>query len=195
MNRARLSIFLLLAGASFTLASCMSHGRETMLDVDAEVASVTLGDDCAQNGERGAGPPADEDFAGACAEDAPCPGWCTQTGVRLSVRAAETGEDVPFEVLRVRMYTMDGQLVEELDGRNPRRFTEEGYVDWDEMVFPGADLSVSYDLNAPNWEEIGNGNAWETYGMSFRIEVDVRIDGVEQTLEFDPATREPEVVT
>lgn len=193
MNRARLSIFLLLAGASFTLASCMSHGRESTLDVEASVASVTLGDDCAENAERdGLVAPADR---GACAPNTPCPSFCTQTGLRISLQAAETGEDVPFEILRVRMYTMEGDLVEELDGRNPRRFSEEGYIDWDEMVFPGADLSVSYDLNAPNWEEIGDGDAWETYGMSFRIEVDVRIDGVETTLEFEPATREPEVVT
>lgn len=180
---------LILGGATLALTACLSHTRtEPTLDVDASIASVTLGDDCAA--ERGPG------IAGDCEPGfAECGGFCTQTGVRLHLEAAADGPAVPFEVLRVRMYTMDGALVDELSGRNPREFAEDGYGPWDEMIAPGADLSVSYDLDAPDWASIGGGDEWETYGMSFRIEIDVRVDGVERTLEFEPASREPEVVT
>ena len=55
---------------------------------------------------------------------------------------------------------------------------------------------MRYDTSAPNWSAIaGSGGAWETYGMQFRIEMVVRIDGVERTLEFAPASREAEIVT
>lgn len=191
-RHARFSIFLGLAGASLALASCMSHTRgEPTLEVDASIASVTLGDDCGSERAPGLIAPGD------CAPGTECPSFCTQTGVRLSLEAqdADVTEAVPFEVLRLRMYTMDGEQVEELSGRNPRVFLESGYEGWDEMIESGDSLHVTYDLNAPDWARIGDGDAWSTYGMSFRIEVDVRIDGVEQTLEFSPASREPEVVT
>ncbi|MEZ4249367.1 MAG: hypothetical protein R3B99_14150 [Polyangiales bacterium] len=42
---------------------------------------------------------------------------------------------------------------------------------------------------------IGDGDAWSTYGMRFRVRVRVRIDGEERTLDFSPAMREAPIVT
>lgn len=193
MNRS-LKILLALVGATALLTACMSHTRESALDVEASIAAVTLGDDCGSSGEPG-DPAEGPGLIGGDCDGPGCGFGCTQTGMRLRLVAAESGDPVPFEVLRVRMYTMDGELVEELSSRNARRFTEEGYIAWDQMVFEGADLAVSYDLDAPDWSAIGSDEAHRTYGMSFRIEADVRIDGIERTLEFEPASREAEVVT
>lgn len=192
MTRARsFQIVFALALGSALLTACMSHTRsESALEVDASIAAVTLGDDCAGAGED-SGPGL---IGGDCDGDG-CGFGCTQTGMRLRVVAAETGDPVPFEVLTVRMYTMEGALADELSSRNPRQFTEEGYVAWEQMIRATDDLAVSYDLDAPDWSSIGSGVAHRTYGMSFRIEVDMRIDGIVQTLEFEPASREAEIVT
>lgn len=178
-----------LLGAPFLFLACFSdHVPEAALEVDASVASVTLADDCGGSGFASR-------EAGDCAPDVPDCGFCQQTGVRLSIEGAPTGESVPFEVLDVRMFTDDGRLVETLSPTGLSIFDGSSYVEWDQMVRPGDSLHVNVDTGAPDWAAIGGGDIWSTYGMSFHIEVRVRIDGIEETLTFSPASREPEVVT
>lgn len=177
--------------APAVLAACLStHEPEPgTLDVEASIASVTLADDCATAGEPGPGL-----WAGDCAEDG-CPSFCQQTAVRLTLDAAAEGETVPFEVVSIRLLTMDGALADELSPHDAQLFVDGAYVGWDEQIAPGQSLHVTYDTSAPDWTTIGGGNSWATHGMEFRVEMVVRIDGVEQTLEFSPAMREAEIVT
>lgn len=102
---------------------------------------------------------------------------------------------MPVEVLEVRLYR-NGARVDSLAARNAQVFDGEAYVGWNERIGAGDSLDVSYDLTAPDWERIGDGDPWSTYGMSFRVEVDVRIDGERVTLDsMLTVSREPEVVT
>ncbi len=166
-----------------------SHTGTPSLEVEASIASVTLAQDCGASE-----PTAPSLRAGDCAEEGPC-GFCQQTAVQLAIEAGAGDASVPFEVLAVRLHTMDGRLLQELAPRGARVFSGDQYVAWDEQIAPGASLQVSYDTSAPDWAAIGGGDAWSTYGMSFRIVMVVRIDGVERTLQFAPASREPEIVT
>ena len=192
----RLAIFI----APTILAACLSSHQtpvDPTLDVRASIAAVTLGDDCVTSGEAPSGVPADDGgrFAGDCAEDAPC-GFCQQTGLNLSLEAGSEGDAVPFEVLEIRLYDMaTGALSDTLAPHAAQIFRDGVYQAWDETVEPGDALSVRYDTTAPDWTTIGGGDAWSTHGMSFRVEMDVLVDGVPQTLEFSPASREAEIVT
>ncbi|MDQ3033945.1 MAG: hypothetical protein M3Y87_16130 [Myxococcota bacterium] len=189
LARSLLCVFALAVPAA--VAGCAASHSTVALEVEASIASVTLAEDCAGDAER-------RDpglIAGDCAEGFADCGWCTQTGVQLSIDAADGDTSVPFEVLAVRVRSMDGALLDELDPRGAQLFQDDGYVSWDERIAPGQTLRVRYDTGAPDWTAIGGGNSWETYGMEFQIEMVVRIDGVERTLTFAPASREAEIVT
>ncbi|UJR79711.1 hypothetical protein [Sandaracinus amylolyticus] len=185
------SLFVALALAAPTLQGCAASHSTESLDVQASIASVTLADDCPDE----AGAPLEPGLiAGDCAEDGPC-GWCTQTAVQLAISASEGDSSVPFEVVAIRLLTMDGELVDELEPQRARVFVGETFGAWDERIEPGARLDVRYDTSAPDWSAIGQGEAWRTYGVQLRLEMRVRIDGVERTLELAPVSREPEIVT
>lgn len=190
MSRTTSSVALFLAG--LVPSACLSSHEApgSTLEVEASIASVTLGDDC--GGERMGEPGL---WAGDCAEDGECPSFCEQTGVRLTLEAGAEGDPVLFEVLSIRLTTLEGGLVDELDPRDARLFVDGAYTAWDEQIEAGESLHVTYDTSAPDWAAIGGGDPWSTYGMSFRVEVRVRIDGVERTLDFSPASREAMIVT
>lgn len=172
----------LLVAAS--LFACTQSHVEPSLEVDASIASVTLADDCAAAEPR---------FDGDCATDG-C-NFCQQTGIQLSIASLAGDTTVPFEVVAIRLHQMDGTFIQELDPRGARLFDGESYVAWDESIAPDSTLSVTYDTSSPDWAAIGGGDPYTTYGMSFRIVMVVRVDGVERTIEFAPASREPEIVT
>lgn len=197
MTRFARSLLCALAlAAAPAVAGCTTSHGEPSLTVEAELAGATLAEDCAGEGDRRGAP----GIAGDCAEEPGfadgCGSFCSQTSMQLSIDASTDGDSaVPFEVLAIRVRSMDGALLDELDPRTARLFVDGEYATWDEQIAPGAHLQVSYDTSAPDWTAIGNGNEWSTYGMSFRVEMVVRIDGVERTIEFAPASREAEIVT
>lgn len=191
MPRFARSLFCALALVTAPLADgCAATHGASALDVEASIASVTLADDCAER--AGLVEPAEGDCAPGFDG---CGGWCTQTGVQLAIDAAEGDTSVPFEVVAIRLRAMDGRLLDELDARSAQLFADDGYVAWDERIAPGDHLRVRYDTSAPDWAAIAGGSAWETYGMQFRLEMVVRVDGVERTIELAPVSREPEIVT
>lgn len=182
---ARLSLALALTGS---FSACVSSHPEGSLDVDASISSVTLADDCAL-----AAPEAD--FA-RCDSSEPCPSFCRQTALQLDLVAGEGEASVPFEVLEVRLISLaDGRVVDSLDPRTAQVFDGETYGAWDATIAPNDALDIRLPTSAPDWATIGGGDTWSTHSMQFRIELRVRIDGIERTLDFAPATREAEIVT
>lgn len=191
MSRTRLVALVFLVAAPFAVHACTTSHPLDDAEVDAAISSVTLGDDgCEDDGRFGA---SDAGVDLCDAEDG-C-GYCRRTTVQLAISSAEVDLSVPFEVVSIRLRTMDGVLVDTLDPRRAQRFDGERYVDWDQRVAPGESLQVSYETTAPDWAAIGDGNRWSTYGMSFRVEMTVLVGGAERTLTFSPASREPDVVT
>ncbi|MBN8613091.1 MAG: hypothetical protein J0L92_21045 [Deltaproteobacteria bacterium] len=175
------------SASSILLGGCLATHSTEALDVDVTLASVTLAQDCAP---EGAGEPG---IAGDCAEDAAdgCGGWCTQSTLQLHITASAEGTEVPFEIVSVRVTDSDAALVGSLTTRNPRVFTEDSYSPWDQTIAPSDDLSVTYDTSAPDWYASGARYGW---GTVYHVEVVVRVDGVERTLQGE-AMREPEIVT
>lgn len=185
---ARLSLTFGLLGAYAALGGCVSSHPEPSLDVAATISSATLADDC---GDERLGL-----IAGDCAEGAAECGFCRQSAVYLQLEASEGDGSVPVEVLEIRLINLEsGSLLETLAASDPEIYGDDVYTAWDATIDAGETLDVRYPTSAPDWATIGGGDAWSTHGMEFRIEMRVRIDGIERTLEFAPAMREAEIVT
>lgn len=179
-------LFTALALSALPLTACLATHQTESLSVEASLSSVTLAQDCAARGEPGGA------FAGDCAEGADsCGSWCTQSSLQIHLVASAEGEEVPFEIVSVRVVDAEAHLVGALTSRNPRVFADDGYTSWDETLAPGETLDVTYDTTAPDWYASGARLGW---GETFDVEVVVRIDGVERTLRGE-AMREPEIVT
>ena len=177
------------------LAGCaVTHSTPPALAVEAEISSVTLGEDC--TAEAGVGR-----FAGDCAAESDSCGFCQQTAVQLHLLAVDedvsTPETVPVEVMGVRLLAADGTLVADLSPHELLVWNDADgtYVAWDGTITSGEDLELSVPTSAPDWTSIGGGEPWSTYGMQFQIDLTLRVDGTDRALEYAPAMREPEIVT
>lgn len=192
MTLARSALVLALA-----LGCTSSHEGGSSLDVEAAIASVTLGDACGESGARRppAGEPSgDAPIIGDCEDGGFC-GGCRSTSIQIALDAGAGDAEVPFEVISIELLDMDRRVLDTLDPMTATLYTDEGYVGWDETIAPNESLSVRYETTAPDWATIGDGNAWSTFGVPYRIRMRVLVDGEERTLDFSPAMREPEIVT
>lgn len=177
-SRTFLSTLSLLA---LPLAACVAAHSGSALEVDASIASVTLAQDC---------PAPEAAWEADCAEGFDC-NWCTQSSLQLRITASDAGNEVPFEIVSIRLHDADSGFDTTIAARNPRTFDGEVYNAWDQTIAPGESLDVSYDTTAPDWSGSGARLGW---GVTYEVEVVVRIDGVERTLRAE-AMREPEIVT
>lgn len=192
---ARLTRFALVLGLTIPAAGCaITHETPSPVRVEAAISSVTLGEECgdARRAEPGL-------WAGDCAEsDSDC-GWCQETAVQLHLvaAAAESPETVPVEVMSVRLSLADGTLVDELSPYELSIWDEATgtYVPWDGTIASGEDLEISVPTSAPDWNAIGGGEPWSTYGMQFEVDLTLRVDGTDRNLDYSPAMREPAIVT
>jgi hypothetical protein len=188
MSRSFWSCLFALALPVSMLSGCVAVHTPSTLEVEASLSSVSLADDCPAEPTDGTAI-VDADCAGFAAD---C-GFCQQTGLQLRFTAAGTGEEVPVEIVSVSLLSEDGAFLEHLTARDPRTFGEEGYVAWDETIAPSEDLHVAYDATSPDWSTVESPEG--RYGTRYRVQVVVRIDGVERTLELSPVMREAEIVT
>lgn len=180
MSRSFLSC---LAALALPLSGCVAaHSPSRLWDVESELSSVTLSDDCGGTGL----------VAPDCAaEDSFC-GFCRQSGLQLHFTAVHVDETLPVEIVSVELLEEGGLFISNLTPRDPRTFGDEGYETWDETIAPGEELHVTYDTTAPDWS-IAEGERGRA--TRYRVRVVVRIDGIERTLELAPVTREAEIVT
>lgn len=182
-------LFTALALTALPLSACLASHSTESLAVEASLSSVTLAQDCATGAARAEPGGA---FAGDCAEGADsCGSWCTQSSLQIHLVASAEGEEVPFEIVSVRVLDSESHLVGALSTRNARVFADDGYTSWDQTIAPSEALDVTYDTSAPDWYASGARLGW---GETYDVEVVVRIDGVERTLRGQ-AMREPEIVT
>ena len=163
--------------------SCGGH-------VVAALSSVTLANDCAAD-IKAAGP----GFAGDAAPCAPgtiCPSFCRQSSMQLQF-ASTAATASKIEILAVRvMDPTHYKVLESLSHREARQWSTDTYVAWDELLAPNATVKATYKLSAPNFASYASGRL--AYGQTYRVEVDLTVDGVLRTLQVD-AQREPEVAT
>ncbi|MFK7986427.1 MAG: hypothetical protein AB8I08_10375 [Sandaracinaceae bacterium] len=174
----------------------------TGVPVEIAIASATLGGDCPPP------PTAAQPVAADIAEDMPsagapamrsstahgrfAPGYCDRTGLQLAVTAPEHHPGGALEVLEVRLLTMEGAPAGTLEVRGQTLFEDGAYVAWDGNVRAGQQ-NISVHTSGPDWAAIGGDR--QGFGLSYRIEVDLRVGGETRTLEMAPVSREPMVVT
>ena len=179
--------------APLALGACLAAHETPILDVDATIASVTLADDCTAAADE---PGRASGIAADCDAEDDCGGYCRQSAISLAIEAEAEGPSVPFEVISIRAYNMDGgAFVQELSPYAAQIFVDGVYGPWDEQIDAGAILNIRYDTTELDWPRVDTGAGFRLSGVELRIEMVVRIDGIDRTLEFSPVTREPEIVT
>jgi len=187
-RRALLGLFLLSA-----CGATVSPNGQSALTVEASVSSANLAQDC-PNAGSGAGLAARCAPSDGGAEDSACGSLCRQSSMQIQVRA--TGEGVAqVSVARVRLLdARTGAFLQELTARSPQVWVDpNGYRTWDGNVTAGQTLRTSHAISAPNWYSFTR--PADLYSRTYRIEVVLRVDGVERTIVSAELMREPEVVT
>lgn len=151
--------------------------------VQAAISSVTLGEECPE-----------EDSSSEDCGTAFC--GCGPTSVQLELGATGADSAVPstIEVVSVRLLH-EGEVVAILPPRSLRMWGDDGYVAWDGSLYVGDELRVSVETGSPDWELLGGGDLWSTYGLVFRVELTLIVDGVARELSFEPVIREPDIAT
>lgn len=169
-------------------------------EVVVQMTSATLGEDCGGTGapysppprsegaplrapaqERSAGPAGDSAQKSSMSEQR----VCQQTSMQLSVVTAAGGEGRVLRVKKVELFDDTGKKIGDLTPRTPMVWSEKAseYTAWNEKVAPGANLSVSYALSAPNWSGVLN-----RWGKTFVLKAVVTVDGSDQSVQH---TAEP----
>jgi hypothetical protein len=182
------------AASVFLLLSCDPHPAPPFPrpggSINMSISSISLADDCGA-------PEASARFAaGDCAppQDGFGCGLCQQSTLQLSIASTASGP-ARMEIRAIRLYDQaTGVPLGALFSREPQVFAPNGYLPWDQNIGAGATLQVSYKLSAPNWTQLGGGDPYRTYNMTFTVEVDVAVEGEVRTL-HGTAHRAPEIVT
>lgn len=172
------------------------------LTVSAAIASASLANDCPSGGSSGIAADCARIARDGGASDSACGSFCRQTNLQITFTVASVGTPPPFEptlplsITSVRLIDQaTGAELDTLTPREPQRWEGAQYVTWDNTLRGYGETRASYKLTAPNWNRIGNGNTWSTYGRAFRLEVTVSVNGQTLVLRSGELMRAPEVVT
>jgi hypothetical protein len=181
------------------------------LVVTATISAVTLGDECAAKGTSSG-------FAGDCAaptasdagpdsgsssppSNTGCGGtsYCQQSNVQIAFTAGTGTQNAKVEIVTVTLLdSASGKVVDTLQASHPQQWSGNGYTSWDGTIKPAGELKASYDLTAPAWSTLSgtsDSRTTSSYSTKYKLNVTLRIDGVEITLESTDLSREPPVAT
>jgi hypothetical protein len=172
-------------------------------DVAITLASVTLGDDCgdaavipppARRAPSKPMPPADE-APGAAPRHYRM--HCDQTSMQLAVRSTGGDHATTIQVKKVELLDKAGAVLGELESRMPTRWTDDGYVEWNQTVEANQTLQASYALSSPDWNKL-TGSRWNAHSKTFQLRVTLVVGSKDRTVEkqsITPAMLEPPVPT
>ena len=166
------------------LAGCGPGGATApdgleLASVDAQVAAITLGDECAPTTLQ------------ACELGVSCESGCrlSSARLRLSSRALK-----PVRVAVTATRVFDGsRLVTTLGARASAVRSGSGYQGWGGELSQGATLEVLVELGAPAWSTVSTDFAQlrSTYAVTYSTKLDLLVDGVPATLAGPSTRREP----
>lgn len=170
----------------------------SVLQLEASISSASLASDCGSAERPGligdCAPPPEDCEGEACYCGLPC----QQSNMQLSLKIDGIRGGTTVEVVKVELFPTTDDLpgpLDTLSAYEPKVWDGETYSAWDEQLAPGTETKVSYNLTAPDWEQIGGGEPWQTYSMTFSLRVTLKINGEAVTLNSDEIMREPEIVT
>lgn len=163
----------------------------TVAAVTVQMTAATLGDDC------GGTPPASaakqKSITPAKADEmreARAKSVCEQSSMQLSVAAAAGGAPTRLSVKKVELFDDKGALLGELTASAPTVWDPSGvYQAWDQSVAPGQDLSVSYVLSQPSWDEVSGRR-----NRSYVLKAVITIGDGEQTVQRDVRVSAPTIL-
>ena len=210
-----LAVFACTAGSGSTSLGSSEPQKQAQITspssglvVTATISAVTLGDECAASAGISAdcapsAPQQADSGAEGGAAKAPggCggPSYCQQSNVQLAFTASAGTQSAKVEVVSVTLLdAASGNLADTLKASHPQVWNGNGYTTWDESIKPGGDMKASYDLSAPAWSKLSGTSDSRTtasYSTKYKLQVTLRIDGVEFTLESTELSREPAVAT
>lgn len=187
-------------------AGCVSSSqpKPPTNNIVVDVASVALAQDCgdqampppeapqANRKAPAAGESAPEDKVGSMSQSRQ--ESCDQTRMQLSIKAAGAAK---IQIKRVELLDASGKVVGHLRPRTPSKWIDDSYQAWNEQVVAGDQVTASYALSAPNWEELGGRNPSVTYRVRVTVAVgdeERTIDKAASTTVEAPALPEPEGV-
>jgi len=181
--------------------------RPDELAVQASIASALLAEDC-QTAELAKPAQAPAKMAAPSTMVAPDdPGYpseasCQQSTMQLRLAGGPKGAPAQIEVVAVKVFRKDGNVfLQNLAARNPQLWSsaDSRFLTWDRTLSANQQLDVSFDLGGPDWNKIGNGSRWNTLGVTYRIEVTLRVAGadrkIETTIKSPDLMRDPPVPT
>lgn len=118
---------------------------------------------------------------------------CTQSTVQLSIRSDRAGA---FKVEGVRVLdAASKKLAGPAQLRGPTLWNETNgtYTPWDQRTLAGTEMKISYKLNDPDMSQAAAlvGPDFNSYMGPFLLEVDVSVDGKQQTIRSAEFSREP----
>jgi hypothetical protein len=122
----------------------------------------------------------------------------SSANVQLAFLAGAATTAAAVEVVSVTLVdSTTGSVVDTLEASSPQVWNGSGYAPWNQRVTPGGDLKASYQLTAPDWSTMNQGgNDMRTaYSRNFKLQVILRIDGVEVRMQSNDLQREPEFAT
>jgi hypothetical protein len=174
-------------------AGCMSASQPKPAPngIVVDVASVALAQDC---GDQPMPPPAvpqanrpapaegeaaPQDKVGSLSESRQ--ESCDQTRIQLSIKAAGAAK---IHIKRVELLDASGKVVGNLTPRTPSKWVNDSYQAWNEQVVAGDQVTASYALSAPKWDELGGRDPSVTY----RVRVTVAVGDEERTIDKAAST-------
>lgn len=157
-----------------------------------ELTAVTLADDCGGTPPQSAPPPtatppapkpasaAKGDMSsGGQARMERAKRRCEQTSMQLAITASDASA---VRVKSVELYDDSGTLLGKLTASKPTRWSDSNgiYEPWDEKVVAGSTTMVSYVLEQPAWDRIG-----DRWNKTFTLKTVLSVGGADQPVQRD----------
>jgi hypothetical protein len=123
--------------------------------------------------------------------------YCQGSNVQIAFNATAGSQSATVEIVSVTLLDAStGKLVDTLHASKPQSWNGNAYTTWDQSIAAAGELKASYDLTSPAWSTLSGSDTSRTaYSTAYTLNVTLRIDGVEVTLESASVNREPPVST
>jgi len=119
--------------------------------------------------------------------------------VQLAFLAEASDSSASVEVVSVTLVdATTGSVVDTLEASGPQVWDGNGYTPWNQRVTAGGDLKASYQLTAPAWSTIDQGEKGgrsSSYSRAFKLRITLRIDGVDVLMQSLSLNREAQFQT
>lgn len=154
-----------------------------VVNVTVQMTAATLADECG-----GAPPaPAAKEKSKAKRDSALRRTACEQSSMQLSVVAAAGSAETQVAVKKVELFDDTGALIGALTPGTPSVWGADGtYQAWDEKVGAGQELSVSYALSEPPWQ-----NVPDRFNQTYVLKAVITVGSGDQAVQRDVRVAAP----